>query len=1200
MAVTVADLMVRFAADTANADAGFSHVNQQIGRFQAANNAAFSSLRGVGTAALGVVGGGLLALGGGMVGTAASGLSLNSTMENVTAQLNAFTKDGAKSAEILEMIRVRAAKTPFEFNEMAAAAAGLLPASKASGQGLESLIEKAEILAASNPAEGLEGAAFALREAVSGDFTSIIERFNLPRAYINQLKAEGVPALEIVSRAMQEVGFDTDLVSNLAETAAGRWSTFKDTFQTFAATITKPIFDKFSAGLGTVNAWLSANEPLLNRVAESISNALGGAIDSLLGMLPDTETMLTLLTEGFITLVDGAANLAQWFGSLIAAIAPFARAVASFLAPIASAIARFVSWQDVMVALGIAVASVVIPAIAGFVAAMAPIIATIGAVIAAVALLRNAWEADFLGIRTIVLTLTSAISDLVSGSDFSAFVGRVWDAFTNIGQAISGFFSGDVSLGGLAGAVAAGFGEIVAALAGFFGGGDWSGFLEAIRWDDFISLLTWENFVAALDWLGYVGVLLWTDYIAPLLWDGWLTILSWADWITSLDWASIITTALDWATWIPALYWTALIAELEWGAYLIALAWDAFVGVLDWATAVGDGITWSDFVAALDWVSYVTSVTWDSFISKLEWTGAIDKMSNWGDYISSIDWTQFIVESLRWSLYIVALSWNLFVSAIEWADWLISLSWDDYADALSWDDYAQSFEWDTYIDAVAWADWIDSALSWADYVLSLVWGDFVSQLDWPDVSFSWSRFVSKLTWPSISWPGWGAFISAFPGWPDISGIVSSLVPSWLGGSDTSGGEETKIRLHGGVAATLTQEFNNLTSKMGSVISGALSNLGGVNVDSLLPRQDDVNEDARRLASIALDGFSSPWVDYFKNQFPDLWSEITASGDIRGNAAQILKDFQDGLRPELLDKDKAKELVKRMLLGEQNVSNLINEISSELASEMGIPISQVRDAAANALGGSGALDLTQILPKDEGLSEAAARLAEIALNGYNDEWERYFRRFPEIFRQLQESGDIQSTAAQMLQDFQDGLRPELIDKERAKELVRRAFLGGQNAKALIAEVAAELSAEMGVPLEEIQQVAQSTLGSNLFSIDTSQIGEAMSLARSAVSDLATWLGDIRLPNPLDGLTLPEWMKGDARPVSGSGRSLALPEKADSGFSVATIASAIAEAMRGQPLTVNLAFSATISGEMDAERVSYQMARRISDIIQRRAT
>lgn len=234
----------------------------------------------VGKLAGGLALGGLAAIGGGMAAVGASGLSMNNAMEQATARINAFTKDGAKTADILEMVQTRAAKTPFAFQEMAAAAAGLIPAANQAGQSLESLIQDAEILAASNPAEGLEGAAFALREAVSGDFTSIIERFNLPRQMINDLKAQGVPALEVVRKAMQAMGYDTDLVTSLAETAEGRWSTFKDTLQNIAATLTQPIFDKMSSGLGLVNSLLERNMPMLENMAVLVGERIATSLDN--------------------------------------------------------------------------------------------------------------------------------------------------------------------------------------------------------------------------------------------------------------------------------------------------------------------------------------------------------------------------------------------------------------------------------------------------------------------------------------------------------------------------------------------------------------------------------------------------------------------------------------------------------------------------------------------------------------------------------------------------------------------------------------------------------------------------------------------------------------------------------------------------------------------------------------------------------
>ncbi|MDI3341891.1 MAG: hypothetical protein QJR03_15305 [Sphaerobacter sp.] len=241
----------------------------------------------------------------------------NVELENTKAQLLAFTKDGDQAAAILEQIRQEAAKTPFAFSEMAKATAGLLPAAKAAGVELMDLVKQAEILAAANPAEGLEGAAFALREAVSGDFTSIIERFNLPRQYINQLKEEGVPNLEIVRRAMLAMGYDADLVSNLANTAAGRWSTFIDTLTSLKDTAMQASFEILSDSLARLQGWLDGNQERLNAIAQTIGQRLAGALvtgvslfGALLSLLSGpAAAAFSFVREAVSSVIDGFRHL---------------------------------------------------------------------------------------------------------------------------------------------------------------------------------------------------------------------------------------------------------------------------------------------------------------------------------------------------------------------------------------------------------------------------------------------------------------------------------------------------------------------------------------------------------------------------------------------------------------------------------------------------------------------------------------------------------------------------------------------------------------------------------------------------------------------------------------------------------------------------------------------------------------------------
>lgn len=160
------------------------------------------------------------------------------------------------------------------------------------------------------------------------------------------------------------------------------------------------------------------------------------------------------------------------------------------------------------------------------------------------------------------------------------------------------------------------------------------------------------------------------------------------------------------------------------------------------------------------------------------------------------------------------------------------------------------------------------------------------------------------------------------------------------------------------AGAAEQAFDNLKGKVAGVLSAALDPGVGVDPDQILEdmglRPDAINENARRLADVAVKGFDSPWFDYFRREFPDLFEQsfanATSPDGVKAAAASLLKNFQDGLNPELIDKDTAKERVRRMLIGEAKMEELATQIAQELAAEMGnVSIGQAGAAARIALG-----------------------------------------------------------------------------------------------------------------------------------------------------------------------------------------------------------------------------------------------------------
>lgn len=182
----------------------------------------------------------------------------------------------------------------------------------------------------------------------------------------------------------------------------------------------------------------------------------------------------------------------------------------------------------------------------------------------------------------------------------------------------------------------------------------------------------------------------------------------------------------------------------------------------------------------------------------------------------------------------------------------------------------------------------------------------------------------------------------------------------------------------GAGSSAERAFDNLRSKVQSMLSGALN--PGVSIaDGLLPREDAINENARRLAAIANEGIGDQsWMEEFKNEVPGIFDEIVNSANPQAAAARIFQEFQAGLRPELIDKDLVKERIKAAIVGEQQMGALATEIAQELAAEMGVSLPEALSAAQSALGvNTGGDSATGFVAGVDGDQIAADSLAKIA-------------------------------------------------------------------------------------------------------------------------------------------------------------------------------------------------------------------------------
>ncbi|RIJ63602.1 hypothetical protein [Rummeliibacillus sp. POC4] len=88
-----------------------------------------------------------------------------------------------------------------------------------------------ERLAASNPLEGMEGASFAIREALSGDLISLAERFNLPKTMLASIKTAPTMQrkLEALDKVLGKMGYSQNYLNRVNDTGYVRWQKLIDT-----------------------------------------------------------------------------------------------------------------------------------------------------------------------------------------------------------------------------------------------------------------------------------------------------------------------------------------------------------------------------------------------------------------------------------------------------------------------------------------------------------------------------------------------------------------------------------------------------------------------------------------------------------------------------------------------------------------------------------------------------------------------------------------------------------------------------------------------------------------------------------------------------------------------------------------------------------------------------------------------------------
>lgn len=272
-----------------------------------------SKLSGLGGLGIGILGGavaGVAALGAGLGAVAVSGMGFNSRMEEAKTQFEVFTGSALKADDIIQTLQARADITPFDTAAYVEGGTALMSAAKGSKTELMSLMKTAEMLTVLNPREGLTGAAVAMKNALSGDTTSLQDRFNIAPSTIKKYKDMGLTGQGLMHAILKEMNITEASVDKLGTTSKGMMSTIMSFVEQIRGALGSGLFGWMKERMAGAVEWISTNKTMVMDTATGIGTMIGD-------VLSRVWTYGTNVWNMFSTM---GATLWQFFGGLPAKI----------------------------------------------------------------------------------------------------------------------------------------------------------------------------------------------------------------------------------------------------------------------------------------------------------------------------------------------------------------------------------------------------------------------------------------------------------------------------------------------------------------------------------------------------------------------------------------------------------------------------------------------------------------------------------------------------------------------------------------------------------------------------------------------------------------------------------------------------------------------------------------------------------------
>ncbi|AIQ61860.1 hypothetical protein PSTEL_00670 [Paenibacillus stellifer] len=276
-------------------------------------------------------------------------------LEQTQMQISALVGSAEKGQEVFDMINNMGLKSVFSEDDFLNAGKAFLPITK-NVKELNYMLGVTERLASANPLEGMEGAAFSMKELASGDIASIAERFNIGK---NDLRASGFDAnggalanIKALDKVLNQYGYTSEYVNEVNQSGAAQWDMLQSNIGNALKKSGTEAMNLLKGPLEKVNQWMGAGG--LSKITSVLSNGIAGVVRFAINAGTNILNFVQRVTP---KVKDMAASVGAWWQD----VAPKIQALWDQIQPVVSLIAdKLVSglqalWPEIVnIAQGIA------------------------------------------------------------------------------------------------------------------------------------------------------------------------------------------------------------------------------------------------------------------------------------------------------------------------------------------------------------------------------------------------------------------------------------------------------------------------------------------------------------------------------------------------------------------------------------------------------------------------------------------------------------------------------------------------------------------------------------------------------------------------------------------------------------------------------------------------------------------------------